>query len=167
MKLPCPSPTSGVYPNSCPLSWWCHPTISSSIVPFSSCLQFSPASGPFPMSQFFTSGGQSIGASASASVLPMNIQDWFPLGWTGWDLPAVQGTEESGMIYLKWWTGNTTMNTLPGKAISPIWRKEKQKLKEFSTTKPALPKNDTGVYQSRKYIITTRNIKIMKGFFSC
>ena len=82
-RPPCPSPTSGVYPNSCPLSQWCHPTISSSVVPFSSCLQSFPASGFFPMGQFFTSGGQSIGISASASVLPMNIQDWFPLGWTG------------------------------------------------------------------------------------
>ena len=70
--------------NSCSLSWWCHPTISSSVVPFSSLLQSFPASGSFPMSQFFTSSGQSIGVSASASVLPMNIQDWFPLGWTGW-----------------------------------------------------------------------------------
>ena len=70
--------------NSCPLSQWSHPIISSSVIPFSSCLQSFPASGSFPMSQFFTSGGQSIGVSASASVLPMNIQDWFPLGWTGW-----------------------------------------------------------------------------------
>ena len=83
-SLPCPSPTAGVYPNSCPLSQWCHPIISSSVVPFSSCLQSFPASGSFPMSQFFTSGDQSIRASASASVLPMNIQDWFPLGLTGW-----------------------------------------------------------------------------------
>ena len=81
-RPPCPSPTPGVYSNSRPLSWWCHPTISSSIVPFSSCLQSFPASGSFQMSQFFTSGSQSIGVSASASVLPMNIQDWFPLGWT-------------------------------------------------------------------------------------
>ena len=80
----CPSPTPGVYPNSCPLSRWCHPTISSSVIPFSSFLQSFSASGSFPMSQTFTSGGQSIGVSASASVLPMNIQDWFPLGWTGW-----------------------------------------------------------------------------------
>ena len=78
---PCPSPTPGGYSNSSPLSWWCHPTISSSVIPFS-CLQSFPASGYFPMSQFFASGGQSIGASASASVLPMNIQDWFPLGLT-------------------------------------------------------------------------------------
>ena len=81
-KLPCPSPTPGVYSNSCPLSWWCHPTISSSVIPFSSCPQSLPASGSFPVSQFFASGGQSIGLSAS--VLPMNIQDWFPLGWTSW-----------------------------------------------------------------------------------
>ena len=83
-RHPCPSLTPWVSSNSYPLSWWCHPTISSSVVPFSSCLQSFPASGSFQMSQFFTSGGQSIGASASASVLPMNIQDWFPLGWTGW-----------------------------------------------------------------------------------
>ena len=83
-RPPCPSPTPRVYSNSCPLSWWCHPTISSSVVSFSSSLQYFPASGSFPMSQFFPSGGQSTGASAAASVLPMNIQDWFPLGWTGW-----------------------------------------------------------------------------------
>ena len=83
-RPPCPSPTPRVYPNSCPLSRWCHPTISSSVIPFSSRLQSFPASGSFQMSQFFPSGGQSIGASASALVLPMNIQDWSPLGWTGW-----------------------------------------------------------------------------------
>ena len=81
---PCPSPTPGLYSNSCPLSQWCHPTISSSVIPFSSCIQSFPASGTFQMSQFFASGGQNIGVSASASVLPMNIQDWFPLEWTGW-----------------------------------------------------------------------------------
>ena len=83
-RSPCPSPTPEALSNSCPSSWWCHPTISSSVVPFSSSLQSFPSSGSFPMSQFFTSGGQSIGVSALASVLPMNIQDWFPLGWTGW-----------------------------------------------------------------------------------
>ena len=83
-RPPCPSPTPGVYTNFCPLSRWCHPIISSSVVPFCSCLQSFPASGSFPMSQFFASAGQSIGVSASTSVLPMNIQDWFPLGWTGW-----------------------------------------------------------------------------------
>ena len=82
-RLPCPSATLRAYSNSCLLSQWCHPTISSSVVPFSSCLQSFPASGSFQMNQFFTSGGQSIGVSASASVLPMNIQDWFPLGLTG------------------------------------------------------------------------------------
>ena len=79
-RLPCPSPTPKACSNSCPLSWWCHPTILSSVIPFSSCLWSFPASGSFPKSQFFTSGGHSIGVSASASVLPMNIQDWFPLG---------------------------------------------------------------------------------------
>ena len=88
-RPPCPSPTPGVHPNSCPSSQWCHPTTSSSIIPFSSHPQSFSASGSFPMShfpisRFFTSGGQSIGVSASASVLPMNIQDWSPLGWTGW-----------------------------------------------------------------------------------
>ena len=82
-RLPCPSPSPRVCSDSCPSSQWCYPTISSSVIPFSSCLQSFPASGSFPMSQFLASGGQSIGASASASVLPMNIQDWFPLGWTG------------------------------------------------------------------------------------
>ena len=80
-RLPCPSPIPWPYSNSCPLSWWCHPTISSSVIPFSSYLQSFSASRSFQMSQFFASGGQSIGVSASASILPMNIQDWFPLGW--------------------------------------------------------------------------------------
>ena len=83
-RPPCPSPTLGVYPNSCPSSRWCYQTISSSVVPFSSCLQSFPASGSFQMSQFFVSGGQSFGVSASTSDLPMNTQDWSPLGWTGW-----------------------------------------------------------------------------------
>ena len=82
-RPPCPSPTPGVYSHSCPLSWWCHPTNSSSVIPFSSCLQSFPATGFFQMSQFFASGGQSIGVSALTSVLPINIRDWFPLGWMG------------------------------------------------------------------------------------
>ena len=82
-RPPCPSPTPAVHPNPYPSSWWCHPTISSSVVPFSSCLQSFPASGSFPMSQLFTSGGQSIGVSASTPVLPINTQDW-SLEWTGW-----------------------------------------------------------------------------------
>ena len=83
-RLPCPSPTPRAYWNTCPSSRWCHPTISSFIIPFSSHLQSFPASASFQRSQFFASGGQSIGVSASASVLPMNIPYWFPLGWTGW-----------------------------------------------------------------------------------
>ena len=83
-RPPCPSPTPGVYSNSCPLSWWCHPTISSSDIAFSLYHQSFPASGFFQMSQLFTSGGQNIGVSASTSVLPVNIQHWFPLGWTDW-----------------------------------------------------------------------------------
>ena len=82
-RPPCPSPTPRVYPDPCPSSWWCHPAISSSVVPFSSCPQSFPASEPFPMSQLFASGGQSIGVSASTSILPMNTQDW-SLGWTVW-----------------------------------------------------------------------------------
>ena len=84
LRPPCPSPIPGAYSNSCPLSRWCHPTISSFVIPFSSCLQAFPASGSFPMSHFFSSGGQSNGVSASALGLPMNIQNWFPLGLTGW-----------------------------------------------------------------------------------
>ena len=88
-RPPSPSPTSRVYPSPCPLSWCCHPTISSSVIPFSSCLQFFPTSGSFQMNQLFASGGQSIGVSASTSVLPKNTQDWSPLGWTGWiSLPS-------------------------------------------------------------------------------
>ena len=83
-RPPCPSPTPGAYPNSCPLSQGCYPTISSSVVPFSSRPQSFPALGSFPMSQFFASGGQNIGVSVSVSIVPMNIQDSFPLGWTGW-----------------------------------------------------------------------------------
>ena len=83
-RLPCPSPTPGAYSNSCLLSRWCHPTISSSVVPFASLLQYFPSSVPFPVRQFFPSGGQSIGVSPLASILPMNIRDQFPLGWTGW-----------------------------------------------------------------------------------
>ena len=83
-RLPCSSPSPGVYQSSCPFHSWCHPTIPSSVALLSFCLQFFPASGFFPMSQLFPLGGQSIGVSASTSVLPMNTQDWSPLGWTGW-----------------------------------------------------------------------------------
>ena len=94
-RFPRPLPTLRAYLNSCPLSQWCHPTISSSVIPFSSHLQSFPASGSFQMSQFFASGGQSIGVSASASVCPMNIQDWFPLGWTGWISFVYKGLSRS------------------------------------------------------------------------
>ena len=92
-RPPWPSSTPGVYPNSCPLSRWCNPTISSSVIPFSH-LQSLPASGSFQMSKLFASGGQTIGVSASASVLPMNIHDWFPLGWTGWISLLSKGLSE-------------------------------------------------------------------------
>ena len=95
----CPSPTPGVHPNPCPSSWWCHPTISSSVIPFSSCPQSFPVSGSFQMNQLFTSGGQSIGVSASTSVLPVNTQDWSPLGWSGpWDRKKSDTTEQQ-LIY--------------------------------------------------------------------
>ena len=96
-RPPCPAPTPRVYPNSCPLSWWCLPTISSSAVPFSSCPQSFPASGSFPMSQLFALGGQSIGVSALTSVLPMNTQDWSKTDWL--DLLAVQGTLKSLLLH--------------------------------------------------------------------
>ena len=95
VRLPCPSPTPGVYSNSCPLSWWCHPPISSSVILISSHLQSFPASGSFPMSQFFPSGDQSIGISASTSVLPVNIQDWFPLGLLVWSPCSPRDPQES------------------------------------------------------------------------
>ena len=102
-RLSCPSPTPGAYSNSCPLSWWCHPTISSSVIPFSSRLQSFPASGSFPKSQLFASGGQSTGVSASVSVPPMNLQDWFPLGLTG--LISLQSKGLSRVFF------NTTVQT--------------------------------------------------------
>ena len=94
-RLPCPSPTPGACSNSCSSSWWCHPTMSSSVIPLSFCLQSFPASGSFPRSQFYASGGQSTGVSASASVLPMNIQDWVPLEWTGWIPCCPRDSQES------------------------------------------------------------------------
>ena len=95
-RLPCPSPTPGACSNSCPWSWWCHPSISSSVIPFSSSLQSFPASGSFQMSQFFASDSQHIGASASTSFLPLYIQGWFPLGWTG--LISLKSERLSGLL---------------------------------------------------------------------
>ena len=109
-RLPCPSPTPGVYPNPSPLSQWCHPTISSSVVPVSSCLQSFPASESFPMSQFFASGGRSIGISASTSVLPKNTQDWSPLGWTGWISLQSKGLSR---VF-----SNTTVKSINSSALS-------------------------------------------------
>ena len=106
----CPSPTPRVYPNSFPSSWWCHPAISSSVIPFFSCPQSLPALGSFPMSQFFTWGGQSIGVSASAFILPVNIQDWFPLGLTG--LISLQSKRLSRVF------SNTTVKSINTLALS-------------------------------------------------
>jgi len=110
-RLPCPWPTFRPYSNSCPLSRWGHPTTSSSVVPFSSCLQSFPTSGSFQMSQFFSSSGQSIGASAS--VLPMNIQDWSPLGWTGWISLQSKGSQES--------PPTTQFKSINSSALSPFY----------------------------------------------
>ena len=112
-QAPCLPPTPGVYSDSCPLSLWCRPTISSSVTPFSSCPQSFPASGSFPMSQFFASCGQSIGLSASASVLPMNIQDWFPLGWT--DLIPLQSKGLSRVF------SNTTVQSINFLVLSLLY----------------------------------------------
>ena len=97
-RPPCPSPSPRVYSNSCPLSWWCHPTISSSVVSIYSCLQSFPVSGSFLKKRLFKSDGQSVEASASASALPRNIQDWFPLGWTSWISLQSKGSQESSQF---------------------------------------------------------------------
>ena len=112
-RLPCPPTTHGGYSNSCPLSRWYHAAISSSVILFSSCLQSFPASGSFPMSQLFTSGGQCIGVSASASDLPMNIQNWFPLGWTG--LNFLQSKGLSRVFF------NTTVQSISSSVLSCLY----------------------------------------------
>ena len=131
-RPPCPSPTPGVHPNPCPLSRWCHPTISSFVDPFSSCPQSSPESGSFQMSQLFTSGGQSIGDSASTSVLPMNTQNWSPLEWTGWISLQSKGLSRvfSRGEEPRWW------RTRMGRPLSPlqIHRKNNWTLSKFHKT---------------------------------
>ena len=112
-RPPCPSPTPRVHPNPCPFRWWCHPTILSSVVPFSSCPQSFPASRSFQMSQLFASGGQSTGVSASTSVLPMNTQDWSPLGWTGWTSLQSKGLSR---VFL-----NTTVKNINSLALSFLY----------------------------------------------
>ena len=132
-RPPYPSPTARVYPNPCPLSQWCHPTISSSVVPFSSCPQSFPASGSFQMSQLFASGGQNIGVSASTSVLPMNTQDWSPLGWTGWI--SLQSTEYSWIIcwfliffsWFFWLSKHFSMST-----VENFWYGQRSIIKKYS-----------------------------------
>ena len=137
-RLPCPSPTPRVYPNSCPSHRWRHPTISSSVVPFSSCPQSFPASGSFPRSEFFTSGGQTIGFSPSGSALSMNIQEWFPFGWTAWISLKSKGQHHSSKASILWHssffivqlshpyiaTGKPiafTRQTFVGKIMSPLF----------------------------------------------
>ena len=116
-RLPCPSPTPGVHPNPCPLSQWCHPTISSSVVPLSSCPQSFTASGSFPMSQLFTSSGQRIGVSASTSVLPINTQDWSTLGWTGWISLQSKGLSRIFSNTTLSFLYSPTLTSIPGKTI--------------------------------------------------
>ena len=145
-RPPCPSPTPRVYSNSCPLSWWFPPTISSSVIPFSSRLQSFPASGSFPMYGFFASGDQSIGASASASVLPMNIQDWSPLGWTGWI-------------------------SLLSKGLSRVFSSTTVQKHQFFCTQPSLWLNSSHQYRTTEKIITltiqTFLSKVMSLFLIC
>ena len=144
-----PSPTPGVYSDSCPLSRWCHPTISSSVVPFASCLQSFPASGSFQMSQFFVSGGQSTGVSASASVLSMNIQNWFPLGWTS--LISLQAKGPSRTF------SNTTVQKHQSKTSDSIIAKWNWGfLKEYDVYK------NSGEYYSRAHL---RNIKFSSNTY--
>ena len=133
---PCPSPTPSIYSNSNPLSWWCHPTISSSVIPFSTCLQSFPASGSFQMSQLFASGEQSIGISASASVLPMNIQDWFPSGWTGWISLQSKGlsTDFSNTTVENYQFSDTTLLYSPAVTSIHDYRKPLGLLDEISDT---------------------------------
>ena len=119
-RLPCPSPAAGACSNSCPLSQWCHPTISSSVVPFSAHLQSFPASGSFPRSQFLTSGSYSIGASASASVLPVNIQDWFPLGWTGGSPCCPRDSQESSPAPQSESVSSSLLRLLYGPTVTSI-----------------------------------------------
>ena len=119
-RPPCPLPTPGACSNSCPLSWWCHPTVSSSVVPFSSRLQSFPASGSFQMSQFFTSGDQSIGVSASASVLSMNIQHWFPLGWTGWISCSPRDSQESSQTPQFKSINSSALSLLYGSSLTSV-----------------------------------------------
>ena len=112
-RPPCPSPTHGAYPNSCPFSLWCHPTISSSVIPFSSCPQSFSASGSFQMSQLFASGGQSIGVSASTSILSMNTQGWSPSEWTGWISLQSKGLSR---VF-----SNTTVQSINSSALSFLY----------------------------------------------
>ena len=125
-RPPCPSPTPGDYSNSSPWSWWCHPAISSSVVPFSSCPQFLPASGSFPMSQLFAWGGPSTGVSASASVLPRNTQDWSPLGWTGCIFLQSKGLSR---VF-----SNTTVLAIPQSKIKSLKKKRKVLLAQWCLT---------------------------------
>ena len=160
-RPPCPSPTPGVHWDSCPSSQWCHPAISSSVIPFSSCPQPLPASGSFPMSQLFAWGGQSTGISALASVLPKNTQDWSPLGWTGWISLQSKGLSRvfsNELYYLKnqcFGQNHEALlekkgrrNVLQSQWMISHWKKKKKKHED-----PHYPENIIILYyQSRKQI---------------
>ena len=144
-RLPCLSPTPGVYSNSCPSSWWCHPIISSSVIPFSSCPQPLPASESFPMSQLFAWGGQSIGVSALASVFPMNTQDWSPLGWTGWTSLQSKGLSRVYKSVILEWVVISSPRDLPNSGIEP--RSPALQVDSLPAELPGKPHN------THKYII--------------
>ena len=129
-RLPGPSPTPRACSDSCPLSPWCHPTISSSVIPCSSCLQFLPTSGSFPVGQFFASGGQIIGASASTSVFPMNIQDWSPLGWTGWISLQSKGLSKSLLQH------HSSKSSIPRHVQKPAIHHKRTYIKEMLVVNP-------------------------------
>ena len=141
-RLPCSSPTPGAYSNSCPSSQWYHPATSSSVIPFSSHLQSFPPSGSFPISQFFTSGGHSIGISASTSVLPMNIQDWFPLGLSGWSLCSSRDSQKSSLTVPHWWYSPMNLYLCIHLAGKSLWGQKESDTTEWqSKHKPIHPYN--------------------------
>ena len=135
-RPPCPSPTPRVYSNLHPFSHWCHPTISSSAVPFSSCLQSFPASGSFQMSQFFASGGQSMGVSASTSVLLMNTQDWSPLGWTSWISLQSKGLSRVLLQHHSSKASILRCSDFFIVLVQPLWKTVRKFLKKLETELP-------------------------------
>ena len=156
-RPPCPSPTPGIHPDSRPSSQWCHPAISSSVVPFSSCPQSFPASGSFQMSQFFAAGGQSIRVSASTSVLPMNTQDWYPLGRTGWISLQCKGLSRVP------WDSPTGWIQLVGSACSA---RDSQEFQHHSSKASILRRSAFFIVQlSHPYMTTGKTIALTRRTF--